>query len=129
MICRKRKLAVTCFFYGLPLGYFFTAGIVPLSLAKNGVIICVNLRGLRDNYMPAELAEIRRHDIYKIQGDNSDFLKSAVTIKKIELPLAFAEDAFPERIEPHFHNDSDNQLLNRRNEVDEPKDSDKIYTR
>ena len=38
---------------------------------KNGVIICVNLRGLRDNYMSAELAEIRRQDINKIQGDNS----------------------------------------------------------
>ncbi len=37
------------------------------------MIICVNLRGLRDNYMPAELAEIRRQDINKIQGDNSDF--------------------------------------------------------
>lgn len=36
------------------------------------MIICVNLRGLRDNYMPAELAEIRRQGIYKIQGDNSD---------------------------------------------------------
>jgi hypothetical protein len=47
-------------------------GIIPLSLAKNGMIICVNLRGLRDNYMPAELAEIRRQDINKIQGDNSE---------------------------------------------------------
>ncbi len=36
------------------------------------MIICVNLRGQRDNYMPAELAEIRRQCIYKIQGDNSD---------------------------------------------------------
>ena len=35
------------------------------------MIICVNLRGLRDNYMPAELAEICRQGIYKIQGDNS----------------------------------------------------------
>lgn len=50
-------------------------------MQNNGVIICVNLRGLWDNYMPAELAEIRRQDIYKNQGDNSDFLKSAVTIK------------------------------------------------
>jgi hypothetical protein len=59
MICRKRKLAVTCFFYGLL--------------------------------------------------------------------LAFAEDAFLERIEPISHNDSDNQLLNGRVEVDEPKDSSKTY--
>ena len=36
------------------------------------MIICVNLRGQRDNYMPAERAEIRRQGIYKIQGDNSD---------------------------------------------------------
>ena len=42
-------------------------------LQKNGLIIRVNLRGLRDNHKPAELAEIRRQDIYKIQGDNSDF--------------------------------------------------------
>ena len=54
MICRKRKLAVTCFFYGLP--------------------------------------------------------------------LAFDEYTFPERIEPLFHNDSDNQLLDGRDEVDEPKE-------
>ena len=54
---------------------------------------------------------------------------SAVSIKKIGLPLTFAEYAFPERIEPLFHNDSDNQLLDGRDEVDEPKDSDKIYTR
>ncbi len=41
-------------------------------LQKNGLIIRVNLRGLRDNHKPAELAEIRRQDIYKIQGDNSE---------------------------------------------------------
>ena len=39
------------------------------------------------------------------------------------LPLTFAEDAFPERIEPIFHKDSDNQLLDGRDEVDEPKGS------
>ncbi len=44
-------------------------------MQNNGVIICVNLRSLRENYMPAELAEIRRQDIYKIQGNNSDFFK------------------------------------------------------
>ena len=41
------------------------------------------------------------------------------------LPLAFDEYTFPERIEPLFHNNSDNQLLNGRDEVDEPKDSSK----
>ena len=40
------------------------------------MIICVNLRGLRDNYMPAELAEIRRQDIYKIQVDNLDYFNA-----------------------------------------------------
>ena len=44
--------------------------IIHFRLAKNGVIISVNLRGLRENNMPAELAEIRRRDIYKIQWDN-----------------------------------------------------------
>ena len=47
---------------------------------------------------------------------------SAVTCFFYGLPLAFAEDAFPERIEPLFHSDGDNQLLNRRDEVDEPKE-------
>ncbi len=52
---------------------------------------------------------------------------SAVSIKKIGLPLTFAEDAFPERIEPIFHNDSDNQLFNGRDEVDEPIGADKAH--
>lgn len=43
--------------------------------------------------------------------------------------MFFLEYTFPERIEPLFHNNSDNQLLNRRDEVDEPKNSDKIYTK
>jgi len=50
--------------------------------------ICVNLRGLRDNYMPAELAEIRRQGIYKIQGDNSYlFWKSVVCAQQFWLFL------------------------------------------
>ena len=52
------------------------------------MIICVNLRGLRDNYMPAELAEIRRQGIYKIQGDNSYlFWKSVVCAQQFWLFL------------------------------------------
>lgn len=42
-------------------------GIIPLSLAK----WCNNPRGLRDSCMPAELPEIHRQDIYKIQRDSS----------------------------------------------------------
>ena len=41
------------------------------------------------------------------------------------LLILFLEYAFPERIEPIFHNDSDNQLFNGRDEVDEPIDSSK----
>ena len=50
-------------------------GYYNYMMQNNGVIICVNLRSLRENYMPAELAEIRRQDIYKIQVDNLDFFK------------------------------------------------------
>ena len=48
--------------------------------------------------------------------------KFAVTCFFYGLPLAFDEYIFPERIEPLFHNDSDNQLLDGRDEVDEPKE-------
>lgn len=41
--------------------------------------------------------------------------------------LPFLEYAFPERIEPLFHNDSDNQLFNGRDEVDEPIGADKAH--
>ena len=41
--------------------------------------------------------------------------------------LPFLEYAFPERIEPIFHNDSDNQLFNGRDEVDEPIGADKAH--
>ena len=41
--------------------------------------------------------------------------------------MFFLEYTFPERIEPLFHNDSDNQVLNRRNEVDEPIGADKAH--
>ena len=40
--------------------------------------------------------------------------------------LAFAEDALAERV-VLFHGDSDNQLLNRGNEINGPIDSDKTY--
>ncbi len=43
---------------------------------------------------------------------------SGVDVINLGLSLAFAEDVFPERIEPLFHSDSDNQLLNRRDEVE-----------
>ena len=43
-------------------------GIIPYSLSKNGVIICGNLRGLRENKTPAELAEKRRKDITRFKG-------------------------------------------------------------
>ena len=49
--------------------------------------------------------------------------KSAVTCFFYGLPLAFDEYTFPERIESLFHNDSDNQLLDGRDEVDEPEEA------
>ena len=37
-------------------------------MQKNGVIICGNLRGLRENKTPAKLAEKRRKDITRFKG-------------------------------------------------------------
>ena len=54
-------------------------GIIPYSLSKNGVIICGNLRGLRENKTPAELAGRRRKDITRFKGiilNNFDYWKT-----------------------------------------------------
>ena len=41
--------------------------------------------------------------------------------------LSFAEDALAERVKLVFHADSQSQLFNRRDEINDPIDSDKTY--
>ena len=52
---------------------------------------------------------------------------SAVSRFKNKLPLFFLEYTFPERLEPLFHGNCDNQLFNGSDEIDDPIYSDKAH--